>query len=332
MKKARIKVDGLKVAAIVFAAVFAVAGILLAINLWERHQVGRLTAAFDASADTLEYNGVKYTKKNNFDTVLFMGLDKYEGDIDSESFNNDRQADFIMLMVIDYDKEECNVLHINRDTMVDMDVLGVRDGDVIGTVNKQLALSHTYGDGGARSHLNVVNAVENLLMGVNIDYYVAVTMDAVPVYTELLGGVEVEVLDDFSGIDDTLVKGQTVNLMGDSALTYVRTRKGLDDPTNEGRMNRQRQFVKALYNKTMDYADEDSSFVLNTVSAMDAYVDFDKGLSVERMQTLLDKVHVYEYGGSCTIDGESKMGDTFIEFYPNEESIKQTVVNLFYEE
>lgn len=332
MKKARIKVDGLKVAAIVFAVVFTVTGVLLAINLWERHRAGRLAPAFDASSDTIDYNGVKYTKRNNIDTVLFIGLDKYESELDTESFNNDRQADFIMLMVIDYDKEECNVLHINRDTMVDMDVLGVRDGDVIGTVNKQLALSHTYGDGGARSHLNVVNAVENLLMGVNIDYYVAVTMDAVPVYTELLGGVEVEVLDDFSGIDDTLVKGQKVALIGDRALTYVRARKGLDDPTNEGRMDRQRQFVKALYEKTMEMVSADSSFVKNSAGAMNDYVDFGNGLSLERMQTLLDKVRVYDYGGSSTIDGESRMGETFIEYYPDGESVKQTVVDLFYEE
>ncbi len=34
-------------------------------------------------------------------------------------------------------------------------------------------------------------------------------------------------MDDFSSIDSTLVQGETVTLMGNHALTYVRTRGGL---------------------------------------------------------------------------------------------------------
>mgnify|MGYP000585160404 FL=1 len=68
-------------------------------------------------------------------------------------------------------------------------------------------------------------------------------MDAVPILNDLLGGVEVTVLDDFSGIDDTLIKGETVTLHGDHALTYVRERYGLEDSSNSTRMVRQRQYM-----------------------------------------------------------------------------------------
>ena len=39
-----------------------------------------------------------------------------------------------------------------------------------------------------------------MLMNVNVDHYVSVTMDAVSVYNDYIGGVEVTVLDDFTGI------------------------------------------------------------------------------------------------------------------------------------
>ena len=109
--------------------------------------------------------------------------------------------------------------------MTEIQILGV-NGEPAGTMTGQLALAHTYGSGEEDSCENTVLAVENLLYGVEVDHYVSMTMDGWPSSTTWWGGVTLEVLDDFSGIDGTLVQGETVTLKGQQALTYVRSRDG----------------------------------------------------------------------------------------------------------
>ena len=86
--------------------------------------------------------------------------------------------------------------------MTQIRILGVT-GEPAGTFTGQLALAHTYGSGEEDSCENTVLAVSNLLYGMEIDHYVSLTMDGVALLNDLVGGVTVEVLDDFSGIDDS---------------------------------------------------------------------------------------------------------------------------------
>lgn len=72
------------------------------------------------------------------------------------------------------------------------------------------------------------------------------TMGAVPYINDLVGGVPVTVLDDFSGIDDSLVEGETITLKGEQALHYVRIRGGLEDSSNLNRMKRQQQYLESM--------------------------------------------------------------------------------------
>ena len=70
---------------------------------------------------------------------------------------------------------------------------------------------------------NTVRAVSDLLSGIGIDYYISMNMDGVGVLNDSIGGVDVEVLDDFEDVPE-FKKGETVHLTGDLALTYVRGR------------------------------------------------------------------------------------------------------------
>lgn len=211
---------------------------------------GSSSSALEEAGDTREltyYNGGWYARRNDLETVLLMGLDKYAETEESNYLNNE-QSDFLMLLVINKETGACTPIQLNRDTMTKIQILGVR-GDVAGTFTGQLALAHTYGSGERDSCLNTAEAVSNLLYGVGIDHYISITMDGVAILNDLVGGVEVEVMDDFSSIDSTLVQGETVTLMGNHALTYVRTRGGLEDSSNLRRMERQRQYLIALQKK-----------------------------------------------------------------------------------
>ena len=316
----------LQIAAVVFSFVFLLSTALLMVDLWENKNSSYFPEGTVGRPSVIEYNGIEYEFRDGIRTLLVMGLDAFtEADV-IEGYTNPRQADFVMLFVIDDEAKTVSALHINRDTMADIPVLGIA-GEKIGMVNKQLALSYTYGNGKVVSCRNTADSVSALLYNVQVDHYVSVTMDSVPLYNDLVGGVEITVLDDFSGVDDELVKGEKVTLTGEKVLTYIRSRKGLDDSTNSTRMIRQRQYLNALYQKSLECAKKDEAFVVNASLKMADHMisDCASNQLAELAQTIVD----YEFTGIRTIEGESVVGEKYMEFYPDIESVKKNVVELF---
>ena len=277
----------------------------------------------------LEYNGKTYAPKGGVETFLVLGLDKFEGEGIVDSYNNDKQADFLLLMVFDNNTQTCTAIQINRDTMVNVNVLGVA-GNKVDTVTRQIALAHTYGNGRDVSCRNTADSVSSLLKGIKVNHYLSVMMDAVPILNDLVGGVEVEILHDFTGIDDALIQGQKVTLTGEQALLYVRTRYGLEENTNSARMERQQQYMNALYQLTQERIANDSNFVVDASLSLSDYIVSDR--SVTQLQTLAEKFNQYEFLGIQSIAGESQTGAEFMEFYPDEDALMELVIRLFYRE
>lgn len=311
--------------AVALLAVFLLIGAFLLLELWEKRQ--SIFPEQKTENTVYEYNGVEYVKNEDVESFLILGLDKFEDAINNDSYNNDQRADFLMLLVFDNSEKKFTAVHLNRDTMVNMNVLGVA-GQKIGTVNKQLALAHTYGNGRDVSCRNTADAVSELLNGVKVNHYLSITMDAVPILNDLLGGVEVTVLDDFSGIDDTLIKGETVTLHGDHALTYVRERYGLEDSSNSTRMVRQRQYMTAVYDKAMLKIENDDNFVIEASSKLADYIVSDR--SVNQLQEIAKKLSQYKFTEIETLEGESVIKDGLMEFRPDADSIDKIVFELFY--
>lgn len=311
--------------AVALLAVFLLTGAFLLLELWEKRQ--SIFPEQKTENTVYEYNGVEYVKNEDVESFLILGLDKFEDAINNDSYNNDQRADFLMLLVFDNSEKKFTAVHLNRDTMVNMNVLGVA-GQKIGTVNKQLALAHTYGNGRDVSCRNTADAVSELLNGVKVNHYLSITMDAVPILNDLLGGVEVTVLDDFSGIDDTLIKGETVTLHGDHALTYVRERYGLEDSSNSTRMVRQRQYMTAVYDKAMLEIENDDNFVIEASSKLADYIVSDR--SVNQLQEIAKKLSQYKFTEIKTLEGESVVKDGLMEFRPDADSIDKIVFELFY--
>ena len=148
-------------------------------------------------------------------------------------------------------------------------------------------------------------------------------MESVPLFNDLVGGVEVTVLDDFTGVDDELIKGETVTLMGEKVMTYIRTRKGLDDSSNSARMLRQRQYLNALYEKSLERSKVDETFILDAAVLMADYMvsDCASNQLTELAQTIVD----YEFIGIRYIEGKNVVGKVHMEFYPEIDSIKKNV-------
>ena len=162
-----------------------------------------LTREAAVARSALYYNGEKYVRKERLMTLLILGIDEAERTF-SGSYRNSGQADFLTLAVFDQNAKTCTLIQLNRDTIAEVPVLDTF-GTMIGYQKQQLALAHTYGNGLEVSCVNTVDAVSRFLYGIKIDNYFALTMDAIPVVNDLVGGVVVTVEDDFTGVDDTLI-------------------------------------------------------------------------------------------------------------------------------
>lgn len=332
--KLRLDIRVLKGIVIVLALVLVVLAVMLVVRQVDQQPAKEVTStganlndfSSQPEREITYYNGIAYAKKEDLETVLLMGLDKFEGE-KPEGYLNNQQADFLLVLVIDEQAQTCTPIQLNRDTMTQIQILGVT-GEPAGTFTGQLALAHTYGSGEEDSCENQVLAVSNLLYGMEIDHYISMTMDGVALLNDLVGGVTVEVIDDFSGIDDTLVQGETVTLLGEHALAYVRSRGGLEDSTNLQRMERQRQYLAGMQEQ-MKKASQEVGFTLDVLMQLNEYLVSD--CTINQLSALMENLNTYEVGEILTTQGEAKVGEEFMEFTVDEEALQQLVMDVFYE-
>lgn len=305
--------------------VLLISSTLLLLNRWES---GRgLFPLHNESDKFISIDGVDYQLNENVQSILLLGLDKFSEDKDDSGFYNDQQADFLMLFVLDTENHTYSAIHLNRDTMADINVLGVA-GERLDTIEAQLALAHTYGNGKEVSCRNTADAVSGVLNDINVDKYISITMDAIPVIADLVGGVEVEIKDDFSNVDPSLVSGETVTLTGEQALTFVRSRYGMEDSSNAARMVRQQEFIVSLFDAFNEKAEADDDFVTKASLDLSQYIV--SNYSIQQLTNLITNISEYKFADIYDIDGEYKVGEKFLEFYADEKSINDILIDLFY--
>ena len=276
--------------------------------------------------NTLYYNGRQYVYNDALTTLLVLGVDD-DALVETASSRNTSQADFLMLAVFDSESRQCTMIQLNRDTMTDVPALDTF-GNVIGLRNEQLALAHTYGNGLEKSCENTVDAVSRLLYGIEIDNYFALTMDAIPVLNDLVGGVTVTVEDDFSDTDPTLIQGETVMLTAENVEHYVRMRTNVGDGTNLARMRRQKEYLTGMLASLKRASEEDSSFVLKAYSAVASSLVTD--CTIEELSAYEESFSNYTTTEILMPEGETVMGEKFMEFYVDETALQQLVIDTFY--
>lgn len=264
----------------------------------------------------LTYQNNQYTYDRDLQFCLITGLDTYE-QISSQSYTNNQLSDFLVLLVINNQEKTITPIHINRDSMVTYNVLGVK-GDIVGSSFGQIALSHTYGDGELKSLVNVKDAVSDLFKGIHIDYYASITMDAIPIINDALGYVTVYMDEDYTSIHPEFIKGSNVTLKSEEALLFVRDRYNAVEKTNLARMQRQRVYMKALFDK-FNSDDYNSKKLLESISE---YVVSNGNIT--DLSVLINKIKTYELLDFISIEGEPKV-NTNIEYYLDEDSLNHAI-------
>ena len=275
---------------------------------------------------TIIRDGIEYFPRQDITTVLVMGIDKYGPVEESDYYTNTGLSDMNMLLIFDETKAVTNILHLNRDTMLEMPVLGL-GGKVAGTYYGQLALSHTYGTGLRDSSENTRNTVSKFLYGVEIDYYVSLHMDAIAILNDAVGGVTVEVKEDFSDVDPTISMG-TVTLTGEQALNYIRTRKDVGDQLNSSRIERHKEYVDGFSKAFRAKQATGIEFILDVYELIRPYMVTD--CSANALIGLVENYSDYRVDEVVTPEGENVLSEKYFEFYVDEEKLDALILRLFY--
>ena len=275
---------------------------------------------------TITRDGIDYYPRRDITVMMLLGIDQAGPVEDSGVFTNPGTSDAVMLLIFDEKNETWSILQLNRDTMMDIPVLGL-GGKEAGTIFAQLALAHTYGSGLEDSCLNTRKAVSNFLGGISIDYYISMNMDAVAIVNDAVGGVTVTVTDDFSDVDPTLTMGQ-VTLRGEQTLSFVRDRQNGGDLKHVSRMERHREYMEGFTEALGEKLKEGTGFVVETYSAVAPYLVSDCPIS--SLTAMIERYQDYQFTGVITPEGQSTVGRQYYEFYADEQKLDELVIDLFY--
>lgn len=314
-------------------AYFCVILILVLVMIFSGLQILESTIFYDGQgtaetipSKTIVREGVEYFPRQDITVVMVLGIDQFGPVQPSGSYNNSGAADMVSVLIFDEKDESCSVLCLNRDTMLEMPVLGI-GGREAGTIYQQLALSHTYGSGLEDSCENTKKAVSQFLYGISIDHYVSMNMDAISILNDAVGGVAVTVEDDFSDIDPTITMGQ-LTLNGQQAIHFVRTRKDVDDQTNISRMDRQEQYMDGFVEAFRNKQAESTEFILNAYDEVCDYIVTD--CSVNAMNGLMSRYSDYTIKEVASLEGKNVLGGEYYEFHVDEEALDALILRLFY--
>lgn len=278
--------------------------------------------------DTISYKGKEYTLNKNVISILVIGVDRENLDEDLGVGNNG-QADVIFVATVDTKTKKAHIIPISRETMVDVNQYAT-NGKYIGVKREQLCLAYAYGNTPEQCSENVMTSVKRLLYGVNINSYVTIEMEGFEKLIDLIYGIEITALEDINSKKLPLIKGEKVLLNGNQARTYI-TYRDDDIEANARRMERQKQFLSALLNKT------GNSIVNNFANLTKYYNDlspyFSTNVSFAQITYLAQNCLSLNFGDALNyknIDGNLVQGEKWVEFYADEESTIETLIDIFY--
>lgn len=279
---------------------------------------------------TVTWQGETYREKAAITTLLIAGIDKPEAALDTNTsdYRSGGQADFLMIIAIDHTDKKIYQLQIDRDTMTEVDILGVF-GNEVGTRILQICLSHSFGATPEDNAKYTMRAVRNLLDGLEIDGYYMIDYSAMGVLNDALGGVTVNVDYDMTSVNPAWTQGSTVTLHGQEAEAFVRARKTVGVGTNEERMTRQAEFMSKAIAQMKKKISADLGFgegLLNSLSTLAV-----TNMTSKRLVDELNQAYKYE---TMPIDhpaGEYKIGEgEFMEFYMEDGEAVRWVLDHLY--
>ncbi|MEV7072932.1 LCP family protein [Streptomyces sp. NPDC091972] len=152
------------------------------------------------------------------------------------------RSDTAMVVHIDAGRTTATVVSIPRDTLVTRPSCPLESGGTT-AVSYGAMFNSAYAVGGPVCAVRTVESITDVRM----DHYVEIDFSGFARLVNALGGVTVTTDEDIDDADSHLtLKAGTHHLDGKQALALARTRHGIGDGSDLGRIGLQQQLVKAL--------------------------------------------------------------------------------------
>ena len=185
---------------------------------------------------------------NGSENILVLGSDTRSGSnkkLGGGTDDGSARSDTAMIIHVYEGHKKASVVSIPRDTLIDRPECTDTDGTKHDAASGVM-FNSAYSTGGAACAVKTVESITDIRM----DHYLEVDFSGFEKLIDELGGVEVTTTKDISDSDSHLnLKAGTHQLSGEQALGLVRTRHGVGDGSDLGRIQLQQAFIKALVNQ-----------------------------------------------------------------------------------
>ncbi|WP_031104189.1 LCP family protein [Streptomyces sp. NRRL S-146] len=205
------------------------------------------------SVDIDQALGTDRPKKaeNGSENILVLGSDTRAGGnkkLGGGTDDGSARSDTAMIVHVYKGHKKASVVSIPRDTLIDRpSCTDTKGGEH--PAARSVMFNSAYSTGGAACAMKTVESITDLRM----DHYLEVDFAGFQKLIDDLGGVEITTTKSIDDPDSHLkLKAGTHTLDGKQALGLVRTRHGVGDGSDLGRIQLQQAFIKALVNQIKD--------------------------------------------------------------------------------
>lgn len=257
-----------------------------------------------------ERRGAVDPKFDGYTNILVMGLD----DGADDSGTKEKRADTILVISLENETGKVRFINIPRDTWTSFPNQGV-----------STKLKNIYAAGGAPMMVRQVSK----LLGVSIHQYIVLDMETFADLIDVLGGIDLyvegnmEYEDPEAGLSINIRQGYQ-HLDGTQAQQYLRYRSS--ELGDIGRVQRQQKFVKALYQKLLQF---------ETIPRLPAIAEIFKQ-RIDTSAEIFDSVHLANVLRSLSSDppasimlpGSAAQHDATV-WVPDEAGIQKRMQEMF---
>lgn len=290
-------------------------------------EAGKAIIPVDKTGRVITYDGVTYELNEDLIAVTFIGVDDGQGE-EADL----RMSDAIYILTADTVTGKVKILGISRDTMADIDLYS-EEGAFVDTEKKQMAYAYAYGNEKVSGGKNTNTSISRLFYGLPFNNYFAINMNALITLNDTIGGVTLTSSMTFTSPIDgrTINEGETVTLHGKEAERYVRSRDTEVLDSNNARMQRQQEYIRAFLQSIVPAAKKDISVITKLYDEIK--VNSDSSLDIAKMtyiaSTALTKLRNASDIEYVNLKGEVNAGEHAEMNISNENAIR-TMLDVFY--
>lgn len=203
----------------------------------------------------LSWNGNTYTRNSNISTFLFLGIDSDNHVTSSYGDGINGYATYIMLFILDRSTNTIDIVKFPDTLLTDVNVYDI-DRHSLGNELLPLGSQYSFGDSNSRSNLLMRNKLSELLLGTNIDYCFALTLDGIQNVVNSFGTIDVVLRNNWTDIDSSYEVDTTVTLDSYEIMEFFNLRDS-DENVNLAYLDRYDWFMLSLFNSVVRQGSND---------------------------------------------------------------------------